>query len=424
MIQSMFSGASGLRAHQTQMDVIGNNISNINTVGFKASRAEFKAALSRTLRGGSAPGAGVGGTDPVQVGLGVSVGNIGTIQTQGSLQYTGKPLDIAIEGGGFFVLGDGVGQYFTRDGSMTVDANGSLVTTGSTGYRVMGWSANPTTGIIDSASTPGEIRLPLGQWALARQTSEVTYAGNLDVGTADGGTYSTKREIFDSLGKAYDLTVTFTKQPVAGTDNVTWTWTATATDPTTKEEVGTFSGTSGNTITFDQSGKVISGGTPSTTLTLSNPGGANATLNLALDFTSLTSLAGTSSAVPTNQNGLPLGTLNSYTIDPSGVIIGTFSNGMTQSIAQIALADFTNPGGLSRIGGNIFSQSANSGLPQIGTPASGGRGKLSSGYLEMSNVDLSIEFTNMIIAQRGFQANSRIITTSDEMLQDLISLKR
>jgi len=418
MLQSMFSGASGLRAHQTQMDVIGNNIANINTVGYKASRAEFKQALSRTLRGGSAPGGvGAGSTDPVQVGLGVAVGTIGTDQTQGSLQFTGRPLDLAIEGGGFLTLSDGLGQYYTRDGSLTVDANGTLVTAGNIGFHVMGWSADPRTGQIDATGALSDIRLPLGQWALARQTSEVTYAGNLDATVAAGGTVTTTYDVYDSLGTAHSLTITFTRSATPGE----WTWTATSPS-------GNFGSpsTGTGTLSFDSNGKIIAGSAIDCSLNLSAANGANATIPLKLDFSSVTSLSGTgqSSVSPTSQNGLPLGTLNNYSVDPSGVIIGTFSNGMTQAIAQIALSDFTNPNGLTRMGGNVFSQSPNSGLPQVGVPGAGGRGKVSSGYLEMSNVDLSSEFTNMIVAQRGFQANSRIITASDEMLQELISMKR
>jgi flagellar hook protein FlgE len=415
MLQSLFSGSSGLRAHQTQMDVIGNNIANINTVGFKASRAEFKQALSRTLRGGTAPGVGSsGGTDPMQIGLGVSVGSIGTIQTQGSLQSTGRTLDMAIEGDGFLTLSDGARQFYSRDGALTVDGNGTLTTGGSAGLQVLGWNADPATGAIDTSGTRGAIKLQVGQAALARQTSAVQYAGNLDSSAATATTASTTYKIYDSLGTAHTLSVKFEKSATAGE----WTWTATSGSDTFDVSTGT--------ITFDTNGKVLTGGTATPTLTLATPGGAAPAIKMSLDFSGMTSLAGNGASTvnPTSQDGLPLGTLSSYSIDPTGIITGSFSNGMTQAIAQVSLASFTNPNGLTKIGGNMFSESADSGLPQIGTPTSGGRGKISSGYLEMSNVDLSTEFTNMIVAQRGFQANSKIITSSDELLQDLIALKR
>lgn len=415
MLQSLFSGASGLRAHQTQMDVIGNNIANINTVGFKASRAEFKQALSRMLRGGTAPGVGsTGGTDPMQIGLGVSVGDIATIQTQGSLQSTGRTMDLAIEGDGFLSLGGGSQRLYTRDGSLTVDGNGTLITGGNIGYHVLGWSADPATGSIDTTGSLGDIKLQVGQTAIARQTSNVQYAGNLDSTTATGGTANTSYTVYDSLGTAHTLKVTFTKTANPGE----WSWAAASGSDSFDVSTGL--------MTFDTNGKVKTGGSATPTLTLASPGGANANIKMTLDFSSLTALAGSGSSTvsPTSQDGLALGTLSSYSIDPTGVITGSFSNGMTQALAQVSLAGFTNPNGLTKVGGNMFAQSADSGLPQVGTPTTGGRGKISSGYLEMSNVDLSTEFTNMIVAQRGFQANSKIITSSDEMLQDLIGLKR
>ncbi|HEY3266000.1 MAG TPA: flagellar hook protein FlgE [Armatimonadota bacterium] len=416
MLQSMFSGASGLRAHQTQMDVIGNNIANINTVGFKSSRAEFKQALARTMRGATAPGVGSsGGTDPLQVGLGVTVGAIGTLQTQGSLQYTGRSLDVAIEGNGLLVLSDGSNQLYTRDGSLTVNSDGTLTTSGAIGYRVMGWNANSTTGQIDPTGGLQEIKMPVGQWSLARQTSAVTFGGNLDSSTATGGSVATSYKIYDSLGTSHTLQVSFTKTANPGE----WTYTATSPD-------GTFGATGTGTVTFDTNGKITGSGVLPTTMTLTAPGGANATIPIDLNVANLSSLSGNgqSTITPTAQNGLPLGTLTGYSIDTSGIVSGAFSNGMTQAIAQISVANFTNPNGLEKLGGNVFGQSANSGLPQAGTPMSGGRGKLTANNLEMSNVDLSTEFTSMIVAQRGFQANSRIVTTSDEMLQDLMSMKR
>lgn len=414
MLQSMFSGASGLRAHQTEMDVIGNNIANINTTGYKSERVNFSAALSNTLRGAAAPTGSVGGTDPTQVGLGVSVGSISSLETQGSPQYTGRALDVAIQGDGMLVLNTGTQSVYSRDGALTVDADGTLVSSGNTGYRVMGWNANPNTGTIDTTGALSSIQLPLGQWALARQTSSVTYSGNLDATTAAGTPIDTNYNIYDSLGNSHTMKVEFTK---SSTTSGAWDWVATCAD-------GTMG--AGGTINFDTNGKITSGGNPTETLTLANPNGANATLNLNLDFSSMTSLAGDgqSSVSPTNQNGLPLGTLNSYTISSNGTISGTFSNGMTQAIAQIAVANFTNTGGLSKVSGNYFEQSANSGLAQTGVAGIGGKGTISSGYLEMSNVDLSTEFTNMIVAERGFQANSKIVTVSDEMLDNLISMKR
>lgn len=416
MIQSMYNGASGVRAHQTQMDVIGNNIANINTAGFKSSLAEFKEALSRTLRNGTGGTEQSGGSNPMQVGLGVQVGGITSDQSQGSLQFTGHTLDIAIEGNGFLALNDGEGQYYTRAGALNLDSTGNLVSN-STGHRVMGWNTNPTSGMLDSTGALSPIQLPSGQTSLARQTGKVAFAGNLDATVDSGSNVTASYQIYDSLGAPHQITVTFTKSATPGE----WTWIATTPDGTsdTADNPGT--------ITFGTDGRVQSGADGKTTLTLTpNPNGANPTLNLDIDFSTVTALAGpgASTVNPTSQDGLPPGTLMGFVIESNGVISGTFSNGMTQSLARIAMANFANPNGLLNMGGNVFAASPNSGLPQIGSPDAGGRGRLTPGSLEMSNVDLTKEFTNMIVAQRGFQANSRVITVSDEMLQELISLKR
>ncbi len=417
MIQSMFSGASGLRAHQTQMDVIGDNIANINTVGFKSSRAEFKQTLSDTLRTGASEANGAGGTDPIQVGLGVTVASISANQSQGALQNTGRSLDVAIEGSGFLSLSDGKSQYYTRDGALTVDSKGSLVSAGNNGLTVMGWKADSGTGVVNTTGALAPLTLPVGQLAVARQTGNVAYAGNLDANLAADKTMSTTYHIYDSLGRGHAVTINFAKTANPGE----WSWTASSPD-------GAFNGAGTGTLAFDANGKVATGGKGDATLTLTKADGANAAMKLALDFSSVTALAGNGNAQSaistTSQDGLPSGSLTSVAIEGNGILTGTFSNGMSQPLGQIALSSFENPNGLLKAGGNLFNQSPNSGAPQVGEPETGGRGKLTSGFLEMSNVDLSSEFTNMIIAQRGFQANSRIITVSDEMLQDLISLKR
>jgi flagellar hook protein FlgE len=411
----MYSGAAGLRAHQTQMDVIGNNIANINTAGFKASRAEFQEALSQTLQNGTGSAGGVGGTDPVQIGMGVSVGKISTDPTQGSLQYTGRSLDVGIEGKGFLALSDGNVQHYTRDGALSVDGDGNLVSAGS-GLKVMGWNVDPATGAADTTGTLVPIKLPSSQATVARQTGKVSFAGNLDSSLAEGQSVQTTYNIYDSLGKSHPLTVTFTRTANPGE----WAWSAAL------PEAGAGGTPTTGTLAFGTDGKITAGGDATASITLPNPNGANPTLSVKMDLGTLTSLAGsgTSTVTPTAQDGLPPGTLTGYGIGQDGTINGTFSNGITQAVARIALADFSNPGGLLNSGGNLLSTSPNSGLPQFGAPDTGGRGRLSPGSIEMSNVDLSKEFTSMIVAQRGFQANSKIITTSDEMLQDLIGLKR
>ncbi len=420
MIQAMYNSVSGLRAHKQEMDVIANNIANVNTVGFKSSRATFKEMLSETLRGATAPkansaGGSVGGTNPVQVGLGTTIGSIDSNMTQGSLLATGKPTDVAIEGNGFLMLGDGVGKYYTRDGAFQLDAEGNVVAAGS-GLKVLGWSADPTTGIIDDTQpiTPSTgLKLQVGHLAMARQTSEMAFSGNLNSSTPAGEIYATGAQIYDSLGTRHNLNIKFTKLGGPGQ----WFWEATSPD----QAVGS---TAGNgTISFGADGRCLTG-SGSAVLTLANANGAVNPLRVALDFSPMKQLSGDATASPTSQDGLSLGVLASFSVGKDGVVSGMFTNGLTQKLAKIALAQFSNPAGLARSGNNQLTETSNSGLPQIGQPGAGSLGAIAAGFLESSNVDLPTEFANMIVAQRGFQANSRVITTSDELLQELVQLKR
>uniref|UniRef100_A0A7V4DH37 Flagellar hook protein FlgE n=1 Tax=Candidatus Caldatribacterium californiense TaxID=1454726 RepID=A0A7V4DH37_9BACT len=405
MMRSLFSGVSGLKNHQTRMDVIGNNIANVNTVAFKASRVTFEDILSQTIEGARSPQAGgAGGVNPKQVGLGVRIGSIDTLFTQGGLQTTDNPTDFAIQGDGFFVVSDGRQVYYTRDGAFKLSADGALVN--SSGLRVQGWLADAN-GIIDTTKALQDIFIPVGAQMKPKATENITFEGNLNANAAEGATWVTSAQVYDSLGNVHTLTVTFTK--TANPNE--WTWEATLD--------GGGAGGSG-TITFGTDGLVASGGTGTATFTIP---GANA-LNLAIDFSALTQFGGNPSAYISFQDGYEAGSLDMVTTDSNGVITGIFTNGQSKPLAQIALATFPNPGGLLKQGGNLYQISNNSGLPSIGPANSGGRGSIAVGALEMSNVDLAQEFTNMIVTQRGFQANSRVITTSDEMLQDLINIKR
>lgn len=415
MIQAMYNGVSGLRAHKTQMDVISNNIANVNTVGFKSSRVNFREMFNQTIRGAGAPrDGGIGGTNPAQIGLGSSIASIDVSQSQGSLQPTGKSTDMAIEGNGFFILGDGQARFYSRDGSFTLDSEGNLVSAG-TGLRVLGWMADsvgnvPTTAPITPSSS---IRLPIGQLSIAKQTTLLRLGGNLDANMAAGASRSITAEVYDSLGKAHNITIDFTKSAGDGE----WTWTASSPDAAVGVPVGS------GLINFDANGNCITGG-DWLALTLASPNGATNPVSIDLDFNTITQKAGYTTVSPMYQNGLPLGMLNDFTVGKDGVISGVYTNGMSETIGRIALAQFSNPAGMTKAGNNLLNESGNSGLPQIGPPSVGSMGKVVAGFLESSNVDLPTEFANMIVAQRGFQANSRIITTADEILQELVTLKR
>lgn len=725
MLQAMFSGVSGLQAHQTKLNVSGNNIANVNTIGFKAGRATFQDQLSQTLRSSARPNADVGGQNPSQVGLGVMLGSVDTLQTQGNLQTTGKSTDLAIQGGGFFQVSSGDNIYFTRDGSFDLDSDGMLVNPAS-GLKLLGYLADSDGNIdlsqqVTAAST---LKIPIGNLTAVRETSAVTIQGNLNASVAlqstrldlsgqlDLASAPGKRTVtmYDELGNAHKLDITLSDpvaSPAAGagvptgatmqwkveqsvdgvasqpqflyaipdgnggqkfvfTDNanpantlgsslsvsVTGTGGA-ASFPVTvdfsklqaKSDVKTAAnGTGGaapvqstlmnmsgnlnvsdandvvnNTTVYDAAGNaytvrttlsnpvynpasgsnvpagakqqwdmkievdtvpptnfttvydssvagnqeskvyytdkgfvLANGGNPADSLgstielvagalppgnynqgSMIGPGfplsvnlsglkttsmktvadgqsgpspiwntsvrafdslgiahlvnvkftralvGGNAPstasarwewaasvdgntiadsasgnfkplffdnagkmlnadnqkigftptngskpVTIDLNFGALTQLSGDSSAAVTAQDGFAVGTLQSFSISPDGMISGIFSNGLNRTLGQVTLATFSNPAGLEKLGQNLFRDSSNSGVAQVGQPNVGNRGKISTGFVEMSNVDLSNEFTNLIITQRGFQANTRIITIVDDLLQDVINLKR
>jgi flagellar hook protein FlgE len=391
MLRSLFSGISGLRAHQTMMDVTGNNIANVNTAGFKSSQGVFEDTLSQMLKSAGAPQAGLGGTNPAQVGLGVRQSGITTNFTQGAAQATGKSTDLMINGDGFFVVRSGSEDLFTRAGSFTFDANGSLVNPG--GAKVMGWSAN--NGVLDTNATPGPVQLPIGTLLPPTPTTTATIGGNLPADTTSVTPLTTSIKTYDDQGNEHTLTASWTK-----TSSTSW-------------DVALSDGTNNTnaSISFNADG--------------TTPSPASAVVGgITVDLSGVTNFAGQSTVATTGQNGSAMGSLQSFSISGDGVLTGVFSNGLKQPLAQLAMATFNNAAGLEKVGGSEFRTTANSGLAQLGIPGSGGRGLMQSGSLEMSNVDLAQEFTNLIIAQRGFQANSKVITASDELLGDLVNLKR
>jgi flagellar hook protein FlgE len=411
MMRSMFAAISGLKNHQTFMDVVGNNIANVNTTGFKQSRVTFQDILSQTVRGASGPQGGRGGVNPEQVGLGVLISGIDTIQTQGTLQSTGKLTDMAIQGDGYFVMSDGKQDFYSRDGAFDLGIDGTLVNP-SSGLHVMGWQADPVTGLINTTVPATNITIPLGAGMTGKASTSLTVNGNLDSNNAGGATNAVPvtTTVYDSFGNAVPVTLTFTK--TAGTDS----WQVV---PTTTATGVTISGTS--TVAFNGSGMVATGGTLALSITYP-AGGPASPQAVALDMSQVTQLASTSS-LSSNTDGSSAGTLTTFTVGQAGDITGVYSNGYKQPLGQIALASFQNPSGLMKAGGNLFQSSPNSGVANIGTPNSAGRGQIATGFLEGSNVDLAQQFTNMIMAERGFQANSRVITTSDEILQDLVNIK-
>jgi flagellar hook protein FlgE len=444
------------------MDVIGNNISNINTTGFKKGRVNFQDMLSQSMSGASRPTNELGGVNPKQVGLGMSVASIDTIHTQGSMQSTGVTTDLAVQGNGFFVMAGGAKQYYTRAGAFGIDEGGTLVNPAN-GMRVQGWMAETIDGeaFMNTASDVGDLVIPVGGKDPAAATTEVDLACNLDKrlevipeGAGDGtireNTWTIDKDIYDNFGNVHRMRVSFTK--LDGTQN---SWQATvAVDPdaenatNTLSEVGDANNTDNNFIVnfnnlgtlqsvtdaqgdlldvgdlqvqvaFDVAGATagVDGAPVRQTFNL-NIGEAGSVVNTVTQF------AETSSTKAFRQNGYGMGYLDNFKIDQSGTITGVFSNGTNRTLGQLALATFTNQSGLEKAGETTFVVTNNSGDPNIGPTGVAGKGKIIAGALEMSNVDLAEQFTDMIVTQRGFQANSKTITTSDAMLQELLSLKR
>jgi len=393
MLRSLYSGISGLRTHQTMLDVTGNNIANVNTTAFKASATQFQDTLSQLTQGAGGPQAEIGGTNPAQVGLGVQVAGISTNFAQGSAQTTGRSTDVMISGDGFFVTSRGGETMYTRAGSFSFDASGRL--TAPDGSVVQGWGA--ANGQVIDGGAVGDITLPVDAVAPASATTAATAGGNLPSDAPNGTVLIRDIEVFDGAGKSRTLTLSFTYDASASS------WAVSGNDGT--------GATALPTLTF-------ANGAQTTSPAVTSVNG------VAVDLSAITGYAGLTTVSINEQNGRDAGTLDSFTLGKDGTLVGSFSNGQTQEIGRVVLANFINPGGLEKAGSSSYRPSLNSGPAQIGAPGSDGLGSLISGALEMSNVDLSQEFTNLIVAQRGFQANARIITTSDEVLQELTNLKR
>lgn len=409
MMRSMFAGVSGLRSHQLMLDVVSNNIANVNTTGFKASRVLFADTLSQTMRDASGGAFEEVSINPLQVGLGVAVKSTAATFTSGSLQLTDRPLDTAISGDGFFVVKVGNDTQYTRAGSFNLDRQQQLVD--GTGGFVQGWMFD-NDGRVQTTVTPKNIKLSDYASVPATATKTVTVKGGLAASTEIGGTVETMTKIVDGLGTQNDIKLRFTK---TGSSD----WSLEAFDTT-----GASLGTS-NFSFSDVDGSLVWPTAPVMRMVPPTSGAQ------AFDFTiDLGSAAtglhhyGTSSSLALEQDGQEKGELRDFGISEAGVITGRYSNGQLKNIGQIAVARFSNNEGLIKTGELHYRQSAVSGEPMVGPAGQEATGSIKAGVLEMSNVDLAREFTDLILAQRGFQANSRVITTSDEMIQELVNLKR
>lgn len=429
MMSSMYSGISGLKMHQKKMDVIGNNIANVNTIGYKKGQVTFKEVFSQTVKGAGGAQGGKGGTNPQQVGLGGQLGSINTIHTQGAVQRTDNPTDLMIDGEGYFMISDDASfnnRYYTRAGNFTLDNNGSLVT--ADGFKVLGYNNGEVSPVqINFTETVPPI-----------SSSYIEIIGNLDdrqeIKQNDNEEiYYTDTTIKDNLGNSYRVNMEFSKK----SEN-NWSLNIADIEDVSKgNKVPFLNNLNDINILFDNDGNLISNDSFNIEFDdengyifgTKNPDVANDNM-ISVNLSGLTQYASENSATGFDGGkdgslaGTSSGTLKGFSIDNFGVITGAFTNGVNKSLGQIALAKFDNSAGLEKIGNNSYKSTSNSGTPQVSTASSNGLGSINAGALEMSNVDLSLEFTEMITTQRGFQANSRIITTSDEMLQELVNLKR
>ena len=493
MMRSLFSGISGLKVHQTKMDVLGNNISNVNTVGFRASSVNFTDVFYQTTQSASGPNAetSAAGTNAVQIGLGANVGSIAVdLSGTGATQRTDRGMDVMINGDAFLIVQSNGNTYFTKSGALDIDANGTLYCT-TNGASVLGWGVDASGEIRrDTAST---LNLLGGEHAYSnpKATTDVTLTGNVDskdpyvAYSTDGEGYQMAVSFYDNVGRLYSVKMNIIKSSdnsesdfsvrvsdILGPDgkSILSKW-----DDTTKTYVGSgqtfsFGGveigadsyevnpTSGEvTITVDEWPSLSFDGKTGAFNTVAEAGnGGNATgddilktLNIKLnngtssinsfqdsgvniDFSKLSNYAGNKAcSIKPNRGdssgegaGNMAGSLNGFSVQTDGKIYGVYSNGDKKLLGQIAVASFPNPSGLEAVGNSMYAATMNSGeFDGIGIDISE-VGKFSIGALEMSDVDLSTEFTNMITTQRGFQANSRVITTSDTMLEELVNLKR
>lgn len=454
MMRSLYSAISGLKNHQIKMDVIGNNIANVNTPGYKRSTVTFATMLSQNLKGASSSTASQGGTNPMQIGMGAMVGSINQIMTDGSPQSTGNPTDLALQGTGFFVLKSNGEQVYTRAGGFNLDGEGNLEDP-STGAKVQGFSWGADDSVDPDWGATGDIKIqkgdplasdsffPITETTEALNTKTSPIATNLEDVTIDG---MTKVAVGTTPASGQ-----FSYNPATGA--ITF---ASGFDPSTADNsvlihyvapadsASHIAADSATQITVDYpplSGSAVYLGDKKYTLTsTSTPGDGQYTISsvngkyqITFGANGVSAADGTTTSTDADSATISYDftnkahTLDSYTIDQSGIITGVYNNGtdtVTHKIGQIEVASFANSAGLQNIGGNFYTKSNNSGDPSIGAAGQDGRATITSNSLEMSNVDLSQEMTDMITAQRGFQANSRVITVSDSLLQELIDLKR
>jgi flagellar hook protein FlgE len=427
MLTSLFTGVSGMNAHMDELSVVGHNIANLNTYGFKGSRSYFADLLSQSLEGISGPN---------QIGAGVALNAVVRTFTQGAFETTASPLDLALEGSGFFIVRNpNDAQFYTRFGGFQLDRDGYIVD--PNGMFLQGYGVDAQGNLLNSLSNLQVLRTSYPpQWTadlavVANLDSGETIPPAFDVTDLDGtSNFQTTVTVYDSLGNQRPVTLCYRKAAETATGNQ-WEWYAV---------IGAEDAASGvqeiaaqGTLQFDTSGSLQSQATTASDFSFSGGAEPNQVINFNFgsDISSggngldgITQFAADSGVYSLVQDGFGSGSLQGLSIDESGILMGSFDNGRTRILGQIALANFTSPSGLQSVGNNLYAESPDSGPLIVGTAGNQGMGLIRPNSLELSNVDLATEFVNMITAQRGFQANSKIVTTTDEILNELVNLKR
>lgn len=404
LVSSMFAGVSGLRGNAQALQVIGDNIANVNTVGFKASKIIFGDILSTILSNGSTT---------MQFGRGTMINGVTQSFEQGAFENTSSATDLAIDGNGFFIVNNGTGNFFTRSGQFRLNNAGVLAD--PNGNTLQGFDI--TSGVTSSSLTDIDLT---GVQSSPQESTAFTLGANLDSSASASTSFTSPITIYNSVGDEVILSLTFVKQ--SGNNwNIGYS-----------SSVGTVT-TASATVSFDTSGQLTIPITePTITIDYSAASPPAATQTITWDLLNssgstngkLTGFAAPSNNNSVVQDGFPTGTLIGIAVDTDGVLSGLFNNGQTQELFQVALASFVSPTGLNRIGQNLFAQSGASGQPVIGQPKTGGFGSIIGSALELSNVDIANEFVNLIQTQQAFQASSRIITTVDTLLTEAVNLKR
>lgn len=400
---------TGLKADSIALNTIGNNLANLNTTAFKKQNVGFADLLYQNI-------GTTGANNALQVGVGTRVSNISSDFTQGSLSVTGNATNMAINGDGYFVVSKDNSQALTRSGDFQLDQTGNLVT--NDGLNVMGYPA--VNGVVNRNTSVVPITIPTGQMQSANATRGYSMTGVLDSSSSVGTSFANSITMYDSLGTAHEVTTSFTK--VADNE-----WTYSVSLP-----AGEATSAAGNTgsLKFGTDGKLVSPTADVSGITFAGMKDGASDMGLTWSLYDkngnglMTQTASTSAVNAAHQDGFPTGKYQSFSVDGEGVITATFSNGNTQQLGQVAVATVANADGLKRLGGNLYTATQASGLANLGVAGTGGRGDVEGSSLEQSNVDISAEFSNLIVAQRAFQANSKTVTAFDTITQDTINMIR